>query len=190
MVYLPTFGWFFTANVVKYTIHGSYGVFQPSMFRCYLSFREGMSGTRVPSNQLRQKKLSTDWGKTKWLRQQSIKTTKPLEHVSPWYSNHPSFWGRSPKDLKFWGRSWKTPKVQFQVFQKKHGILAMSWKLVDLSYKNVDFLVMVHDLICSLGQKKRPIYTQKKHAKSCQIPPSHWRAPYFQPVHKYMYIYM
>ena len=84
----------------------------------------------------------------------------------PWYSNHPSFWGRSPKDLKFWGRSWKTPKVQFQVFQKKHGILAMSWKLVDLSYKNVDFLVMVHDLICSLGQKKRPIYRKK-----CKILP-------------------
>ena len=80
-------------------------------------------------------------------------------------------------------------KCNFRFFKKKHGILAMSWKLVDLSYKNVDFLVMVHDLICSLGQKKRPIYRKK--CKILPDPPSHWRAPYnFQSVHKYMHVYM
>ena len=48
---------------------------------------------------------------------------------------------------------------------------------------------MVHDLLCSLGRKKG-LYTKKKHAKSCQIPPSHWPAPYIQSAHKNMYIYM
>ena len=39
-------------------------------------------------------------------------------------------------------------------------------------------------------RSERKAYIQKNHATSSQIPPSHWRAPYIQSVHKYMYIYV
>ena len=78
-------------------------------------------------------------------------------NIDPWYSNHPSFWGRSPKDLKFWGRSWKTPKVQFEVLQKN--------MVYQLCHENLSIYHTITWIFChgswftmQFRSKKRPIY--------------------------------
>ena len=81
-----------------------------------------------------------------------------LSKCSSLVFQRPQFLGSFTERPQILGSFGKDPKSAIWGFSIKSGILAMSWKLGDLSYKNVHFFVMVHDFICIYLGKIWPIY--------------------------------